>query len=189
MLPASPNPESPQLLYWDSDMALGSSSHLFFCLWRNRTTPAGVAKFAAVIREYARDHEPDIGIITIIEPGAKMPEPGAREALSKLLKTQGGKVVISAVAFEGDGFMAAAVRGVVVGLNSLARQPFPHRVFANIQEISTWFEAKQAEVGVAFPAAETRRYEAEFRRQLGVAVEGKARHISLGSGAPTHARV
>lgn len=156
-------------------MAVGSSERILFCLWRDRTTLHGVAKLEQEGMAFARGHSNDCALVTIIETGAKMPEPGAREALARALKALGGTVVISGVAFEGDGFFAASVRAVVVGLTVLARQPFPHRVFGTVGEIAEWFESKQVELGVALPAALTLSEECEFRRLLHVAIAESSR--------------
>jgi hypothetical protein len=109
-------------------------------------------------------------LVTIIEPDAKMPEPGSREVLAQLLKGLSDRVVMSGVAFEGDGFVAASVRGIVMGLTAMARQPFPHRVFASIKELALWFESKAGEVGGVFPAAQTILDVSDFRQCLRTAV-------------------
>jgi hypothetical protein len=179
---ASPQVEGVRLISWDPDLALGASQRMMFCIWRDRTTLQGVNMLSTVTQECTLGHKNDMAILTIVEPHAKMPEPGTREGLARLLKDLSGKVVISGLAYEGDGFMAASVRGIVIGLTALAHQPFAHRVFANVVEIAHWFESKQKEIGVLFPAERTIAEVSEFRRLLRVAVEdASARDHNRGS--------
>src|SRR5512145_3373509 len=100
MQPAATKPferqDATRLLHWDDDMALGCSSQLFFCLWRGRTTLTGVNRLGSAAMEFTRTRELGLAIITIIEPQVKVPEPGAREALTHLLKCDGGRVLMSA---------------------------------------------------------------------------------------------
>lgn len=44
----------------------------------------------------------------------------------------------AALVFEGTGFRAAAVRGVVTVLNTLARQAYPYKSFGTVDAGATW---------------------------------------------------
>ena len=74
-----------------------------------------------------------------------MPSSEVRTALARFM-TEGARVIrSSAVAFEGAGFRAAAVRGVVTGLTMLARQPYPHKVFATMTDAAQWLTGSLAQ--------------------------------------------
>ncbi|HZS40192.1 MAG TPA: hypothetical protein VFF06_25350 [Polyangia bacterium] len=79
-----------------------------------------------------------IALLNIVEPSAPAPPSEVRGALARILTEFGHELKCSAVVHEGSGFRAAAVRGVVTGLTLLARQPFPHKVFATVDEASAW---------------------------------------------------
>lgn len=79
-----------------------------------------------------------VGVITIVEQNAPLPSAEARRAMAEFLSTRRGRIAASAVVFEGAGFRAAAVRGVVTGLTLVAQQPFPHRVFAVVKDAAAW---------------------------------------------------
>ena len=61
-----------------------------------------------------------------------------RLALADYLSGCRGKMVLSAVVHEGSGFRAAAVRSVVTGLAMMANLPYPHKVFANVDDAARW---------------------------------------------------
>lgn len=61
-----------------------------------------------------------------------------RDELAKVLRGVSTSVACSALVFEGGGFRAAAVRAITTTINQVARQPFPHRVFATVDEASLW---------------------------------------------------
>jgi hypothetical protein len=73
----------------------------------------------------------------------------AREALARML-AGGNDIACSAVAFEGSGFRAAFVRGVVTGLTILARHPFPNRIFAGVPEASSWLRSQMPRATSSF---------------------------------------
>lgn len=135
---------SPQLVHADKDYALGSLGPIYIVVWRNETTLAGAQHLASGFGEFRR---PGVahGLVTIVEPGAPLPDSDARETIAKFLRAASDHLVVSAVVFEGEGFRGAAVRGVVTGLTMLARQSYPHRVFGTIDEAAPWYASHSPE--------------------------------------------
>lgn len=82
--------------------------------------------------------EKSVALLTIIEPNAPPPSSDVRDAMAAMLAEFGRVIKYSAVAFEGSGFRAAVVRGVVTGLTLLARMPYPHKVFAGVDDAAQW---------------------------------------------------
>lgn len=159
----TPNRDGVTVLHVDHDIATGYDNDLFSVMWRDRTTVEGVAILARTFAEYAKNRDRDVALLTIIERHAKMPSPGSREPLAQYLKDAGSNVLISGVAFEGDGFIAASIRGVVVGLTMLAKQPYPHRVFKDVAEASRWIETERSTVGKHFRAKDIQSFATRFR--------------------------
>jgi hypothetical protein len=155
-----------RLLHCDKDMALGASTDLFVTIWRARTTLDGVEILDSQLTEFASERPKELALLTIIEAGAKMPDPGTREPLARVLNSVAEQVLISGVAFEGEGFLAASIRSVVVGLTLIARQPFPHRTFKDVEEASRWIESERASIGKHFEARAIQRIVADFRRRV-----------------------
>lgn len=134
-------PEAPttlQMIRLERDYCLASWGRVFIVIWRHDTTMEGVRELDRQLASYAPSAPGGCGLLTIIEQGAPMPSSEVRTALARFM-TDGARVIrSSAVAFEGAGFRAAAVRGVVTGLTMLARQPYPHKVFATMSEAAQW---------------------------------------------------
>ena len=129
---------SPKVVHAEPDYALGSLGPVYVVVWRNETTMKGARHLASGFTDFRTKGNPH-GLITIVEPGAPLPGSEPREIIADFLKSASEHLVVSAVIFEGEGFRGAAVRGVVTGLTMLARQSYPHRVFATMEEASSWY--------------------------------------------------
>ncbi|MEO8877812.1 MAG: hypothetical protein ABI461_19620 [Polyangiaceae bacterium] len=121
------------------DHILATWSNVVILVWRHETTLAGVHAGQQVLADHTRAHPNGVFLMTIVEFGAPMPTPEVRDALATLLASGANRILLSAVAHEGTGFRAAAVRSVVTGLAVLAKLPYPHKVFATVDEASAWF--------------------------------------------------
>jgi hypothetical protein len=136
--------EAARVIELKHDFCIAAWQQLYIIIWRHETTMDGVRAADTHLDEFARSI-PQGGLLTIIEQGAPMPSSDVRNSLARFL-TGGAKFIrSSAVAFEGAGFRAAAVRGVVTGLTMLARQPYPHKVFATMAEAANWLGASLPE--------------------------------------------
>lgn len=127
----------PTLVHSEHDFALGFAGPVYCVIWRNETTVEGGEKLHAGYNAF-RKHSQH-GLVTIVEEGAPLPKPEARERIAKFLGDSSDTLVVSAVIFEGSGFRSAAVRGVVTGLTLVARQAYPHRVFGTLDGGAQWF--------------------------------------------------
>ncbi len=115
-------------------------------------------------------------MVTVVEAAAEMPDAGARDELARLFRSLSTSVICSALVFEGDGFRAATVRALTTTINLVARQPFPHKVFATVGDAAKWmgtFAALKASAErVVDHVAEARR---SLDRQQESAATGPAR--------------
>lgn len=109
------------------DYALASWGDVFFVIWRENTTTAGVADLHSQCEKFASRRPRGILLLTLIHDGAPPPQAAERGKLAAFLRSA-NYIRGSAVIMEGTSFRAAFVRGVVTGLTMLARQPFPHQV-------------------------------------------------------------
>lgn len=143
-----------QLKHADKDVIIGSLERLYIIIWRQDTTVAAVNRIGTIFRElWAGGAGPQL-LLTVVRPEAAMPPADARKALSAYLLSCAGRLLYSSVAFEGEGFKAAAVRGVITGLNLVSQLPFPHKIFPRVHEAATWLEreARAAGLAVSTPA-------------------------------------
>lgn len=117
------------IMSWDRCLGL---------VWKGETTVAGMESYTAVYRELSLRFPSGIYLLTVVEQNAPMPSPEAREAVAVFMKQGAGRIRMSAVVHEGAGFRAAAVRSVVTGFAMLAKVPYPHRVFATVEQAAKW---------------------------------------------------
>lgn len=125
------------LLASDADHAVGTWNDYFIVIWRNETKMEAVEGMTKLFDEFAGQHPDGVGFVTIVERNAPLPPGSVRDALARFLG-QATTIKGSGVVFEGSGFRASAVRSVVTGLTMLAKQPFPHKVFATVEQVTTW---------------------------------------------------
>ena len=153
-----------RLAHLDHDVAIGTGNDLYVVIWRDRTTHEGIHAIAQTFSDYARNRAREIALITIIEQNAKMPSSECRTELAQTLAATSPYVLISAVAFEGSGFVAAGIRSVVIGLTMLARQEFPHRVFSTVALAADWIEAEHLSSRKTFKSCELQSQVTSLRR-------------------------
>jgi hypothetical protein len=122
-----------------------TEDHIIFswdrCLglvWKRETTVAGMDAYTQVYRELALRFPTGLYLMTIVEQDASMPGYEAREAVAVFMRAGAGRIRMSAVVHEGAGFRAAAVRSVVTGFTMLAKVPYPHRIFATVEQGAKW---------------------------------------------------
>jgi len=127
-----------------TDHAIGSLGSVVFYVWREVTRIEAIALVDAEV-DIARLEPGPLAIFGVVEADAELPPADVRARLSEALRhfgELGG--IASTLTFEGRGFRASAVRSVAAGLAVVARQPFPHRVFATISEAAGWLASAMA---------------------------------------------
>jgi hypothetical protein len=134
-----------RVVYAEHDFALGACRDMFFVLWLDRTTVDGIATLEEQFYRFSQDRGKELALVTIVSKfAAKGPSADARHKLATWLGQASNKLVISAVVFEGDGFLAALVRGIATGLAIVAQPNCPHRVVATLQQAGEWFQKNTA---------------------------------------------
>lgn len=156
---------TPSILLHDSDFCTAAWREVFVIIWRHNTTMAGVDACREGIGALGEAHPKGVAQLTIVEPGAPMPSAATRDALAAVLRDFATTIKVSGVCFEGAGFRAAAVRSVVTGINLVAKQPFPHKVFATVNAAASWLGPSLPE-GPA-PSREIVEAVADLRTRLG----------------------
>lgn len=131
------------------DHCMATWAGVFICIWRHETTADGVRALADRFSDFGRTHADGAALLTIVEPNAPVPEGHVRDMLAGFMRKSATTIKSSAVVHEGSGFRAAAVRGVVTGLTLLARQPFPHRIFADVADGCRWLSGSMRETAPA----------------------------------------
>lgn len=167
---------APQVIvhYSDRDLIVGSAENLLLVVWRHATTRDGVAICREHVLQRCSSRGCEFALMTIIEPRAQQPDAAARDALAALMHEGSKWIQVSALVFEGTGFIAATIRGIVTGISMLARQSFPHRVFDSVSEASSFIERKQLRTNqTPFAAWRMESSVAELRRLANENMSGR----------------
>jgi hypothetical protein len=117
---------------------LATWQDLVLAVWCGETTLAGVREGQRVFDDHAGRSPKGVLLLTVVEEAAPMPDGDARAGLGRLLKSGAGRTRRSAVVYEGAGFKAATVRSVVTGITALSKPPFPHKVFATVDQAAAF---------------------------------------------------
>jgi hypothetical protein len=150
---------------------------MLLVMWRGETRATTVNAMYPALQKLTRHFPKSVGMLTVIEENAPAPSAEARAAIARLFASAADDVICSAVAFEGSGFRAAFVRGVVTSLTMLARQPFPHKVFPGVPQAAVWLMPRLPTIT---PRVATQAQMVEAVAQWRMAY---ANHLSLGSAA------
>ena len=127
---------------------------MFLIVWKVRTLASTVDRMREAVLRKARAAHGKVGILIVVAPDAPMPDAAAREGIAKLFTDLGDELAGSALVYEGEGFRAAAVRGVVTGIALLVRRPFPHRIFESASSGAAWLVGELAKAGITTTADE-----------------------------------
>lgn len=131
-------PDIPKVAAVDSNHIVATWSRSVIAVWRNVTTADAVHAMRDTIQALGKRHPGGVTLLQLVEAHAVMPDSAARAALTDMLNTSRNVVKYSAVVYEGEGFKAAAVRGIVTSLTMLAKPPFPHRIFSTVDTAAVW---------------------------------------------------
>src|SRR5262249_31253721 len=99
----------------DDNHCMASWRNFVIVILRKDTTAEAVSQLRALLQKIQTTSDA-ICLLTVVEPNAPPPPSEVRDALAGVLGEFGKLIKFSAVAFEGSGFRAAMVRGVVTGL-------------------------------------------------------------------------
>jgi len=148
--------ELPRIVYDDA-----------FCMvatWRSIVMPvmgAGKLPASSAKRQVAalEAHGKSLGLgkmgeITLIAASAALPEADTRAVLD------GGVPIVSpyygcvSAVFEGTGFKAALVRGILASFQLMSRTKFPQKVFSNVDDAAKWIYPHITALGMVANSAQ-----------------------------------
>ena len=132
--------EAPKFVHQDAHQLIATWKNVVVCQFgKTPLTEDAARRQVAICTTQALQFGPSQLLeIALIDRDAPLPTPGARAVLDAAVRSVGPYYLGVACVFEGVGFRAALVRGVLTSLVMLARTPFPQRVFASDAECVTW---------------------------------------------------
>ncbi len=149
----------------DANHCMATWHNFVIVIWRKDTTADAVKQLRELFQKTSTMTQA-VCLLTIVEPNAPPPSSDVRDALAGVLGEFGKLIKFSAVAFEGSGFRAAMVRGVVTGLTMLARMPYPHKVFAGVDDSVRWLCGNATGIGWRDTPTDVIEAVAELRRRI-----------------------
>lgn len=114
------------------DHVLAVWDRAVIAVFTGRTSFAAVKRCEQVFDQYQQQLAAPLLLLTVVDLAASLPALEVRMELVASLHRANGRVLRSAVVFEGEGFKAASVRAVVAGISLFARPAYPHRVFSRV---------------------------------------------------------
>lgn len=124
-------PDGVEVVEVDQNHVLATFRNMVICVWLGETRSADVDAASTALAEVARRHPRGVGLVQVIESGARSLNADARGALASLLNRGKEYIRVSAVVCDGEGFRSAAVRMIVSGLVRLSNPGFSHHVYAD----------------------------------------------------------
>ena len=122
----------PNVVHADEHCILGTFRNLAIAIWHNDTHIEALRILGGVLPRLAAQFPDGIGLVQIVGEQHPPLRADARGELNRVLRGASSCIRCSTVVFEGQGFRAAAVRGIAAGMVMLMRVPFPHRVFGSL---------------------------------------------------------
>ncbi len=171
-LPCGPmaRPELPKIAYEDDFCMVATWRSIVMPVMGRAKLPASSAKqqVLALTEHAKRVGKGKLGEITMIANEAPLPDAETRTVL------ESGVPIISpyygcvSAVFEGTGFRAALVRGVLVSFQLLSRTKFPQKTFSTIDECATWMFPHLQTMGMQVLSADDIAAAAKMVRQMAV---------------------
>lgn len=166
--------ETFELFHREPATSLGTAGRVMMAVWRQPFTLGKLAQVRRMYDEAWNRYRVPLAMFTVIETGAfdvrGLSDEAVRGAVGALLEHYRGKMVAAASVIDGSGFVSAAIRSAGSALMLVARQPFPHRIFADSPTAVSWL-VKQLASGEGETAARARSVlisEAEIHAGLAV---------------------
>lgn len=86
--------------------------------------------------------------ISIVDREGGIPDAEVRAALDSMAPVVAPYYAAVACLYEGEGFRAAMIRGVIASFQLLGRAKYPQKVFSSPDECAAWLAQKAPEAGM-----------------------------------------
>lgn len=136
--------EAPKLVHLDAHQLIATWKNVVVCQFGiTALTEEAARRQVAICTAHGQRFGPgQLLEIVLIDRDTPLPTPGGRAVLDAAASAVGPYYLGVACVFQGVGFRAALVRGVLTSLVMLARSPFPQRIFPSDAECLTWSSEK-----------------------------------------------
>jgi hypothetical protein len=118
-------------------------------VWIGEPTPPRLLAIAEQLCQVAERNDGHVFMYNVITPTTIMPSAKGRAALQEQFAVMRGRLSALAIVLEKTGIQGQLARTVLSSIISVARRPFPMRVFGAGAEAATWLVAQGARASVA----------------------------------------
>ena len=124
----------------DETLIVAETGPLCVTVWRGSATAKPFEWQRAGLSETIQRHPRGAAFLCVVETGSKPPEDDLRKASAQMIVSHGDRLKATAVAIEGEGFMAAINRGVLTGMILLTHRgrKSPISVFGTVTDGARW---------------------------------------------------
>jgi hypothetical protein len=123
-------------------------NRVFVVVWKGEITIPAVAALGEGLRDVSEATRGGrLGTLSVLAAGPPMPTAEARDRAIVIMREL--PIAYVAIVYEGTGFAAAAIRGVVTGVALVVGSTLPMRVLATVADAARWAEATAPEYASA----------------------------------------
>jgi len=123
-----------EILAEDEGFLFGKLDNLGLIIWRGHTTTARIQR---IVDGFAR-FEGGFGLLSIIGPRCNPPGPEARNAFDQAMRDYRDSLLAIATVVHTEGMFGGLSRVIARTLSIISRTPYPHNVYASVDEAAHW---------------------------------------------------
>jgi len=112
---------------------------LLLLVWNSPANPTGVQRSRVLFDDWIAAHPGDMGCLVVIPEGrARVPDAETLEAMARTARAPHRSCRGMATLIESEGFIAAAVRTIMMRIHSIASRQDPPLVFGSVVKAARW---------------------------------------------------
>lgn len=131
----------PTIVVVDEDHCVAYWKNVFIQVWRQNPVEQKTRRMRAEGQRFLDATKGPVGALVVVEPTCKTPEESARVHSIAFIRDLGTRGKGIGLVFEGEGFLAAASRAVMVGLMSAANFAIPYQIVRSVAQGQLFLES------------------------------------------------
>lgn len=128
-----------EMLDEDEGFLFGKLDNLGIIVWRTTPTPARVQRIVDAFPRFA--DERGFGLLTIVSPLCAPPDSEVRRLFDQAMRAYRDTLLGIATVVQTEGVFGGLSRAIARTLSIVSRTPYPHNVYATIEDASKWLPA------------------------------------------------
>jgi len=125
-----------EILDEDEGFLFGKLDNLGIIIWRGNTTVPRIQRIVSAFSHFEGEH--GFGLLSIIGPRVNPPGPEARKAFDLAMRGFRDRLLGIATVIHTEGVFGGLSRAIARTLSTVSRTPYPHNVYASIEDAAHW---------------------------------------------------